>query len=169
MSFTHHQRVTPVAKHVSKFSAPTENQWVATPIRSEVRLRVKQNTSARGHVDGGWWPRSRQPEVEFPGLVLAMSSWVGPVRRVDYHVDDWNPTSHELTVEDWLVGLTGLSTLQRNTVVVAGTRQMSLLVVPPETPGDLARAVLISTAGPDAVGTAEELLAHHGLHLPRPS
>lgn len=137
----------------------------AAPVRSEVRLRVKQNTSARGYVDGAWWPRSHQPAVEFPGLILAMSSWVGPVRRVAYHLDDWNPASRELTVEGWLVSLAGLSTLQGNTVVVAGTdqRRMSLLVVPPGTPGDIARTVLRSTAGPDAVGTVEEIFAHHGV------
>src|SRR6266498_1649310 len=178
MSFPHHQRVTPVAKHISELTTPTPGVRTATlpapddvpdsgaaPVRIEVRLRVKPNTASRGHVDGAWWPRSRRPAAEFPGLILAMSSWVGPVRRVAYRLDDWNPTASELTVEGWPVTLAGLSTLQENTVVVAGTdqRRMALLVVPPHTPGDIARAVLRSMTGPDATGTVEEILARHGV------
>jgi uncharacterized protein DUF5994 len=70
----------------------------AVRVRAEVRLWMKPNTAARGHADGAWWPRSHDPAAEFPGLVLAMSSWVGPIRRVTYHLDDWDPARRELTV-----------------------------------------------------------------------
>jgi hypothetical protein len=121
--------------------------------RREVRLRMRANTASRGHVDGAWWPRSTDPAAEFPGLVLAMSSWVGPVNRVAYHLDDWTGTERELTVEGWSVALVGDHALEAHTVVVTGPdqRQMSLLVVPPETPGSVARAVLRSAANPDIV------------------
>jgi Family of unknown function (DUF5994) len=123
----------------------------AAPVRSEIRLRVKSNKAVRDQVDGAWWPRSRDPAAEFPGLVLVMSSWVGPVRRVAYHLDDWDVATRELRVEGWLVSLVGSSTVPVNTVVVDGPdqRRMSLLVVPPDTPGDTARAVLWATAGLD--------------------
>jgi hypothetical protein len=170
MSFPHIQRVTPIAKHLSGFTIPASpSETGAAPVRSEVRLRVKPNTAARGYVDGAWWPRSHDPAAEFPGLVLAMSSWVGPVRRVVYRLDDWHTTTAELTVEGWLVSLSCSSTLQANTVVVAGTdhRGMRLLVIPPHTPGDIARAVLRSTARPDAVGSVEDILASHSLATTR--
>jgi hypothetical protein len=138
-------------------------------VRAEVRLRMKSNTAARGHVDGAWWPRSHDPAAEFPGLVLVMSSWVGPIRRVTYHLDDWDPTRRELTVEAWTVTLVGLSTLDANTVVVTGSnqRRMILLVVPPGTPGGAARAVLRSAAGPDTVASVEEILASNGVRSTR--
>jgi hypothetical protein len=141
----------------------------AAPVRSEIRLRVRSTKAASAHVDGAWWPRSRDPVAEFPGLVLAMSSWIGPVHRVAYHLDDWDMTARELTVEGWVVSLVGSPTVQANTVVVDGPdqRRMSLLVVPPDTPSGIARAVLVSTAGPDAVDSIEEILASNGVDTTR--
>jgi uncharacterized protein DUF5994 len=152
-------------------AALTTNQDVgaghAEPVRAGVRLLMKPNTGTRGHVDGAWWPRSHDPAAEFPGLVLTMSSWVGPIRRVTYHLDDWDKTRRELTVEGWTVTLVGLPTLDANTVVVTGSnqRRMILLVVPPSTPGGAARAVLRSTAGPDTVDSVQEILASNGVRV----
>jgi len=161
----HRQRVTPIAKHVTEFAAPASETGLV-PVRNAVRLRVKQSPATRGDVDGAWWPRSHDLAAEFPGLVLATSSWVGPVRRVAYHLDDWHTaTSRELMVEGWTVDLAGSSTLQANTVVVTGPdqRRMGLLVIPPHTTGDIARAVLNATAGLGEVGSVEEILASHGV------
>jgi hypothetical protein len=129
----------------------TEFADETVPARCEVRLRVKPHAAARGSVDGAWWPRSDDPVAEFPGLVLATSSWIGPVRQVSFHPDDWHPARQELTVEGWRVGLVGSPTLEANTVVVIGpgSARMCLLVVPPGTPGSVARAVLRSAARPD--------------------
>lgn len=146
---------------------PDPGAAMAAPARHEVRLRMKPHTGTPGQVDGAWWPRSRNQATEFPELVLAISSWVGPVRCVTYHVDDWTPTTPELVVEGWLVTLVGSATLEPNTVLVTGTdqNQKRLLVVPPGTPGGLARAVLRSAAGPDTVASAEEILASNGVRL----
>ena len=147
----------------------TEAATSAEAVRAEVRLRMKPSTAARGHVDGAWWPRSHDPAAEFPGLVLVMSSWIGPISRVTYHLHDWDTTRRELTVEGWTVTLVGLPTLDANTVVVTGSnqRRMMLLVVPPETPGGAARAVLRSAAGPDTVASVEEILASNGVRRSR--
>lgn len=65
--------------------------------------------------------------------------------------------------------MVGSATLEANTVVVTGTDQnrMSLLVVPPGTPGGVTRAVLRLAAGPDTVATAEEILTSNGVQLDR--
>ncbi|MGB3438874.1 MAG: DUF5994 family protein [Actinophytocola sp.] len=125
---------------------------------------MKARRPARG-VDGAWWPRSRDPEAEFPELVLVLSSWVGPVRRVTYHVDDWDAAGREVISEGWPVALVGSATIQPNTVLVTGThqRERQLLVVPPSVPGGVARAVLRSTAGPGIVASAEEMLRSNGV------
>lgn len=135
--------------------------------RPEVRLRMKASTAERGYVDGAWWPRSNDPTMEFPALILAMSSWVGPVSRVAYHLDDWNKVESTLVVEGWPVKLAGFSTLEANTVVVTGPnqRRMSLLVVPPETPGGVARAVLRAATGPDTVASVTEILVSNGVRV----
>jgi hypothetical protein len=143
---------------------PRAEACPALPLRSEVRLRMKGRPAAHG-LDGAWWPRSYDPAAEFPELVLVMSSWVGPVCRVIYRVDDWDAAGGAGTSDGWPYDLEGSGAIQRNTVVVVGThqRRRTLLVVPPGVPGRLARAVLSSTAGPAVVDSAEEALAGHGI------
>lgn len=136
----------------------------ARPARDEVRLRMKPGTGARGCVDGAWWPHTVAPAQEFPGLVLVMSSWVGPVSRVAYHLADWDAAAHRLVVEGWPVMLSGVSYVETHTVVVTGPnqRRMSLLVVPPSTPGRIARAILESAAAPATVASVADILASNG-------
>lgn len=138
----------------------------ALPSRNEVRLRMKGGPALRG-LDGAWWPRSLDPKTEFPELVLVMSSWVGPVCRVIYRVDDWDAAGGAATSDGWPFELEGSDTLQPHTVLVVGThqRRRTLLVVPPGVPGRVARAVLSSTAGAGAVESAEQALAGHGIRL----
>jgi hypothetical protein len=144
---------------------PDPSAAKVVPVRHEMRLRMKPHTGTHGQVDGAWWPRSDDPAVEFPDLVLAISSWVGPVRRMIYRLDDWAPTTPELVVEGWPVSLVGSTTLEANTVEVTGTDQnrKRLLVVPPGTPGGVARAVLRSAAAPDTVAGAGEILTSNGV------
>jgi hypothetical protein len=139
----------------------------AKPARAQVRLKVKPRGAARGHVDGAWWPRSRDPAMEFPGLVLATSSWVGPVTRVAYRANDWDEAGPVLMVESWPVRLAAVLTQEASTVVVTGSNQrgMTLLVVPPEMPGGAARALLGWAAGAGTVASVEEILATNGVQL----
>lgn len=140
--------------------------------KHELRLKVKPSTAARGSVDGGWWPWSTDPAAEFPALVMALSSWVGPARNIDYHPGDWDPAERTLIVEGWAVRLEALPVVQANTVVLTGSglKQIRLLVVPPTTPGGVARAVLRSASRSDTVATVEDILASNGVSLDkRPS
>ena len=137
----------------------------ALPVRDEVRLRMKGTVAVRD-LDGAWWPRSLDPETEFPELALVVSSWVGPVRRVVYRPDEWAPAGHAATSDGWPFGLETSAALGPNTVVVIGThqRRRTLLVVPPGVPDRVARAVLSSTAAPGTANSAEHTLASHGIH-----
>lgn len=143
---------------------PASEAHEALPVRSEVRLRMKAIPAAHG-LDGAWWPRSHDPETEFPELVLAMNSWVGPVSRVTYHVSDWDAAEHQVTIGGWLVNLANSAGLERHTVRVTGThqRERTLVVVPPDVPGGVARAVLRAVAGPDVTLSAEEMLSGNGV------
>lgn len=149
---------------VSPTVNPRSRVAPALPVRDEVRLRMKGIVAVRG-LDGAWWPRSFDPESEFPELALVVSSWIGPVCRVVYRADDWAPAGHAATSDGWPFGLETSAALQRNTVVVVGThqRRRTLLVVPPGVPGRVARAVLSSTVGPGTVDSAEHALASHGI------
>jgi hypothetical protein len=148
-----------------RFDTDPVTRDLRAPARSEVRLRVRSTPATGGGVDGAWWPRSREPATEFPDLVLAMSSWIGPVHHVYYHLPDWQVTADELAVEGWLVRLVGSPTLHENTVVVVGSgeRRMCVLVVPPGTSAALARTVLRAAVEQGTEDGVAEILARHGI------
>ncbi|MFD1047511.1 DUF5994 family protein, partial [Kibdelosporangium lantanae] len=96
---------------------------------------------------------------------MALSSWVGPARDMAYNPDDWQPAERTLTVEGWVVRLEGSHDVPANTVTFTGStlKRIHLLVVPPGTPGGVARAALRAAAGSDTTATIEEILSSNGL------
>jgi Family of unknown function (DUF5994) len=143
-----------------------------TPPRGnrETRLKMKPGTAARGDIDGGWWPWSTDPALEFPALVLALSSWIGPISHLACHSEDWDAAGPILTVEGWTVHVDAGPAVQPNTVVLTGPnlKQVRVLVVPPGTPGRPARAALRSSSSSDTA-TAAEILARNGVSPARPT
>jgi hypothetical protein len=90
------------------------------PARRELRLAMKPDTAVRDGVDGGWWPWSTDPAAEFPALIMALSSWVGPARRMAYSLHDWDPAEDKMTVEGWVIRLEGSDVMRANTVTLTG-------------------------------------------------
>jgi hypothetical protein len=126
---------------------------------------MKPAGAAAGGVDGGWRPRSLEPTTAFPELVSALHPWVGPVGRITYNLDLWEPAPRKQTVDGRMVRYEGVHTMDRHTVTAIGTngRRVSLLVVPPPTPGGVARAVLRSAADSDSTATVSDILASNGV------
>ena len=138
----------------------TSDQRNAAP-----RLEMKPPGSARGRLDGGWWPASDDLAAELPVLVTALAGRVGPVSRVSYHLDTWRQAGRKAVVDGTSVRLEGFRSMSRNTIVVIGVdhRRITLLVVPQGTPGGPARAALRSAAGPESTADADEILAGNGV------
>ncbi|WP_186762670.1 DUF5994 family protein [Lentzea tibetensis] len=136
-----------------------------------LRLQMKPAGAARGHLSGGWWPWSDDPAREFPVLVAALGAWVGPVNRVSYHLDTWGQIARKAPVDGRLVRFEGFHSMDPHTVVVIGSdhRRVSLLVVPPSTPGGAARAALRAAADRDSTAGAAEILASNGIPVHGPS
>lgn len=133
--------------------------------RHEPRLERKPNGAAAGSVDGGWWSRSLDPTAAFPELVSALHPWVGPVSRIAYNLDLWEPAPRKQSVDGRAIRCEGFHTMDPHTVTAIGTnsRRVSLLVVPPHTPGGVARAVLRSAADAESTATVEDILASNGV------
>jgi hypothetical protein len=133
--------------------------------RHEPRLKMKPGDAATGSVDGGWWPRSLEPTTAFPELVSALHPWVGPVSRIAYNLGLWEAAPRKQTVDGRVVRYEGFHTIDPHTVTAIGTnaRRVNLLVVPPPTPGGVARAVLRSAAGSDSTATVKDILASNGV------
>ena len=64
------------------------------------RLWLESPAPARPVVRGCWWPRSTDPAVELPGLVLALDELCGPVVRVRLSAAGWSRRPHEVEVAD---------------------------------------------------------------------
>jgi hypothetical protein len=132
-------------------------------------LRLKPKAPATGHVDGAWWPRSRDLAVEPPALAEVLAVRLGRVERVAYALSAWDPAPRRLEVDGVRVRLEGFTYQDQNITYVTGSNRgrISLLVVPP---------VMADSAGHDALMTAarrgnadrpEEILAASNLPTPR--
>jgi hypothetical protein len=138
---------------------------ITTPLRSngpdaDVRLRLKPATPPSGHVDGSWWPRSRDLAAELPTLLTAVSDRLGSTERVSYHLGDWAPVGRSIDVGGgFAVRLSGFHFQQRDTIDVLGPQKpITLLVIPPETSPQTADDALAAAAQPGNTDTVDALL-----------
>jgi hypothetical protein len=143
-------------------SSPTATTTTDRTGSHAVRLRLKPTAPVSGSVDGGWWPRSRDLAAELPAVLTELGDRVGPVARVSYHLDGWEPAPRRLPARS--ARLEGFRTTDPRTLTVVGRSgaRLVLLVVPPPTADAAAESALdtASRAG-DAHSTAE-LLADQG-------
>jgi len=144
------------------------SRLIANPLRSsgsdtDVRLRLKPTAPSSGHVDGSWWPRSRDLAAELPSLLAAVTARVGSTERVSYHLGDWGPAARSVDVGGgFAVRLSGFRFQQSDTIDVLGPqRRITLLVIPPETSAQAADEALAAAAHPGNTDTVDTLLNRH--------
>jgi hypothetical protein len=135
-----------------------------------LRLRLKPAAPATGHVDGGWWPRSRDLTTELVALAEVLAVRLGRIERVAYSLSNWDPAPRKVVAVGHRVRLEGFTYQDQNVIHVTGSTggRISLLVVPPG---------LTDTAGHDAMMTAghrgnadrpEDILAAVTVTVPAP-
>jgi hypothetical protein len=109
-------------------------------------------------VDGGWWPRTRDPATELPALATAVADRLGVVRRIALNADAWTSWPHQLVIIggrrvrlDWCNG-------DAHTIRLTGgdALHLDLLAIPPDTPTILALTCLAGAARdmPHRIGPA---------------
>jgi hypothetical protein len=54
------------------------------------RLSLKPSGSARGTLDGAWWPRSTDPAIELTALIEVVETQRAPVRRIALSMAGWD-------------------------------------------------------------------------------
>ena len=125
------------------------------------RVAVKPPGDNHTGVDGGWWPRSTDPDTEFPALITALAREGLAVRRVAHNLDAWDHGQRRLTVDGVLVRVEGFHSTPRHIVtVLTGDRSRTrLLVIPPGTDEETARDALRAAGDPASTATAEQILA----------
>jgi Family of unknown function (DUF5994) len=112
-------------------TAPPSTRPPAPP---GLRLQLDPTMTGTGAVDGGWWPRSRDPDTELPGLIAGLDSSLGPITRVALNLDAWDSAPRRVAVDGRRVRVGWFSHMDAHTVGVTRASQdrMVLLVVPPQ-------------------------------------
>lgn len=128
-----------------------------------LRLRPKSPTKAptTGHVDGAWWPRSRDLAAEVPSLLAALGARLGDILRVSYNLTEWNSAPRRIIGDGRQIRLDGFISRPAHTVdVLAEDRhRLTLLVVPSNTDPAAAHQTMMITAERDNTQTVDDLLA----------
>ncbi|MGB2920220.1 MAG: DUF5994 family protein [Mycobacterium sp.] len=119
-----------------------------------LRLQLDPNRPAHVHLDGSFWPRSRDLSAELPTLLTTISADFGPIALVGYHRDGWNPAPDHIMFGDRDVHVEGfVSDSPPTMVVIADNGQcVTLRVLAPDTDAESAAAAMVSVAAPRATG-----------------
>jgi Family of unknown function (DUF5994) len=137
------------------------------PIRPPAppRLQLDPTMAGTGAVDGGWWPRSRDPDAELPGLIAGLDSSLGPITRVALNLDAWDTAPRRVAVDGRRVRVGWFRHMDAHTIGVtrASQARVALLVVPPQ--ATTAAAEIAMAMAADAANSAgpADILAAAGL------
>jgi hypothetical protein len=144
---------------------PAAERMTAIPIGSPSALRLhlqpnlQPTLSRRTLLDGGWWPRSTDPTIELPQLILALNHDHSPVRRVLLGPAGWD--SHPLRIPvAGRVRFVWFTAQPANLFFALRSNgdRIDLLVVPPDTRPATARAAMALAAQPANTIHAPDIL-----------
>ncbi|MGW7362409.1 DUF5994 family protein [Streptomyces sp. NPDC054841] len=132
-------------------------------------LRLETTHAREGILDGAWWPRSRDIGAELPSLVSALTEYVGPVTRVGLDATAWEDLPTRLIVDDQVVHIDSFPVGDDTVLVTRGDQDyFTLLVVPPDTTPDAARAAMARAVRADNVTEAHQILIDTSTDPSRP-
>ena len=131
--------------------------------RPPCRLRLRSLDAPSGrHLDGGWWPHSRDLAQELPPLVTELSRTGFTTVRVVYRLHGWTETTRRMTIAGRRISLGGYRKQADDTIALldgSGQRRLELLVIPPGTdPAVADRALTQAALDGDPESGAEVLL-----------
>jgi hypothetical protein len=143
-------------------TAPPSTRPPAPP---GLRLQLDPTMAGTGAVDGGWWPRSRDPDAELPGLIAGLDASLGPITRLALNLVAWDSAPRRVAVDGRRVRVGWFRHMDAHTIGVtrAGQDRMTLLVVPPEATTAAAEIAMATAA--DAANSARptDILAAAGI------
>lgn len=125
------------------------------------RLRLTSSGGRRTLLHGGWWPRSRDPEVELPALIPAIDTVRGPITGLILSARAWDSRPRRINIGNRVLRLNFFAT-QPDTLLIAmcgKDARVDLLVVPPDAEPEAAQAALVMAATTSNVVQAQDILA----------
>lgn len=127
-----------------------------------MRLSLEPKGSARGSLDGAWWPRSRDAGRELTGLISALGAHGCQVLRIGLNHAAWDSHPERMTAGGRVVKLSWYGVRDVNTMTVSGANpnHLDLLVVPPDAGAAAAEAAMAAAIGASRAGATDVLTAH---------
>jgi hypothetical protein len=143
-------------------TAPPSTRPSAPP---GLRLQLDPTMAGTGAVDGGWWPRSRDPDAELPGLIAGLDASLGPITRVALNLDAWDSAPRRVAVDGRRVRVGWFRQMDAHTVGLTRAAQdrVVLLVVPPQATTAAAQIAMAMAADPANSAGPADILAAAGL------
>jgi Family of unknown function (DUF5994) len=129
------------------------------------RLQLDPTMAGTGALDGGWWPRSRDPGAELPGLIAGLEPSLGPITGVAVNLDAWDQAPRRVAVDGRRIRVGWFRHMDRHVVGVTRASQgrVALLVVPPEATGEAAAIAMTMSADATSSAGSADILAAAGI------
>ena len=136
-----------------------------------LRLQLDPTMAGTGAVDGGWWPRSRDPDAELPGLIAGLESSLGPITRVALNLDAWDTAPRRVAVDGRRVHVGWFRHMDAHTIGVTRASQdrVVLLVVPPQATTAAAGIAMAMAADAATNDEPADILAAAGIGVEDPA
>jgi hypothetical protein len=129
-------------------TSASSDPTTAPPTRPGLRLQLDPTMAGTGALDGGWWPRSRDPDAELPDLIAGLEPSLGPITRVALNLDAWDQAPRRVAVDGRRIRVGWFRNMDPHMIGVTRAFQdrVALLVVPPEATGEAARIAIAMAA-----------------------
>ena len=144
---------------MSTSNGPILVSEIAAPSRAPLRLRMAEHAS-RNHLDGGWWPQSRDLVVELADLVDHFPPQFGRIVRVLVSPPDWSPAPRHVPVTGGYVKVGSFPRDDTHLIHLKTSDRtvLRVLVVPTGVTDDQGDEALLAAATPGNVHSGTDLL-----------
>ena len=127
----------------------------------EPRLVIAEHPVRRDHLHGAWWPRSTEIGVELAPMLALASTRFRTVLGVALNRDEWlDPAASWQLFGASRVKVSWYGLRESNLAILhcGGHQRISLLVLPPHTPENVALAATFMACAPgNSLSTADTL------------
>ena len=139
---------------------------IASPGRAPLRLRLADHPGS-GHLDGGWWPYSRDLTVELADLVDHFPPRSGRIVRALISPPDWDPAPRRIPVARGYVKVGSFPRDDTHVILLTTSDRTMLrvLVAPPGFTRDQGEEALLAAATAGNAHAATDVLEEVTDHL----
>lgn len=129
------------------------------------RLSLKLTSSARGALDGAWWPRSTDPAVELAILIEALAAQRTPVVGIALNQAEWDSAPRRIRLTSGrkiAVNWVGTGDVRMVHIIDTNYQRIDVFVIPVDTTSAIAKLALrMVTDGhdPDITAAGSQLFA----------